>query len=129
MQSLMVDLFNKFILFPTFMIEIFDEVVNGIVKNSDLFKQHVSPDYEIKIKTFPSRMPDSHKTKIRNINVRNIGNLVCIKGLVLRVSEVVPIMTMGVFECHVCKEHISSVLVDGVITEPKYCDKCRNQNS
>jgi len=74
-------------------------------------------------------MPEQFRLRIRDIGVKNITNMVCIRGLVLRVSEIVPLMVSGKFECSICHDHFLSVLTDGVIKEERFCEKCRNLNT
>jgi DNA replicative helicase MCM subunit Mcm2 (Cdc46/Mcm family) len=44
-------------------------------------------------------MPNEQHFKIRNLSVQQISNLISIKGLVLRVSEIIPLMVVGKFVC------------------------------
>jgi len=71
------------------------------------------------IKTFPHNMPDDHHFKIRNLGIEQISNLISIKGLVLRVSEIIPLMLVGKFVCSYCQDITHCNLTEGLITEPK----------
>jgi len=64
-------------------------------------------------------MPNEQHFKIRNLSVQQISNLISIKGLVLRVSEIIPLMVVGKFVCSYCEDISHCNLTEGMITEPK----------
>jgi len=82
------------------MLNIFDQVCTEIMK-LEIFQSLVEDDKihleksNIAIKTLPLCMPEDKLFRIRNLKINNINTLICIRGLVLRVSELIPTMTIG----------------------------------
>lgn len=73
---------------------------------------------------------DSHRG-MRELNPGDIDKLICVKGLVLRATSVIPDMKDAFFKCAVCN-HTTVVEIDrGIITEPTKCPRpaCGQQNS
>jgi len=74
-------------------------------------------------------MPDEQHYKIRNLSVEQISNLISLKGLVLRVSEIIPLMVVGKFVCSYCEDISHCNLTEGLITEPKHCAFCKSNDT
>lgn len=61
------------------------------------------------------------------MNPSDVDELVTIKGMVTRVTAVVPDMKSAFFECSNCGQTEVVTVDRGRITEPKVCAKC-NKN-
>lgn len=61
---------------------------------------------------------------MRELNPLDIDKLITVRGLVLRLTSVIPDMKVAFFKCGVC-DHTASVEIDrGVIQEPERCPRC-----
>ncbi|GBG59606.1 hypothetical protein CBR_g49870 [Chara braunii] len=54
--------------------------------------------YEVRIKPLTSAKPRS----LREVKAADIGHLVCIKGIVTRVTDVKPLMSVATYTCDIC---------------------------
>ncbi|KAF8543840.1 MCM2/3/5 family-domain-containing protein [Trichophaea hybrida] len=68
---------------------------------------------------------------MRDLNPADIDKIVCIKGLVIRVSSIIPDMSKAFFRCHVCGHTVTVELDRGKIAEPTECPRpvCKTANS
>lgn len=73
----------------------------------------------------PYNMSPNLVRRMRDLGTKDIQTLIAIRGLVLRVSEIIPEMALAVFKCSTCEDIQTAELVNAKIIEPKYCDKCR----
>jgi replicative DNA helicase Mcm len=78
-------------------------------------------DYSI-IKTrfigYPEHVP------LRTIRSRHIGKLIHISGIMMRASEVKPLLVKAVFLCRICQAEIPQDQDEGKYTEPALCPVC-----
>ncbi|KAJ9142209.1 DNA helicase [Pleurostoma richardsiae] len=68
---------------------------------------------------------------LRDLNPSDMDKLICIKGLVIRTTPVIPDMTQAFFKCAVCNHSVTVLLDRGKIHEPTECPRprCRTKNS
>lgn len=68
---------------------------------------------------------------LRDLNPNDIDKVVCIKGLVIRTTPIIPDMKDAFFRCSVCHHTIKVDLDRGKITEPTRCPReaCGSSNS
>jgi DNA replication licensing factor MCM4 len=68
---------------------------------------------------------------MRDLNPADIDKIVCIKGLVIRVSPIIPDMSKAFFRCNVCAHTVTVELDRGKIAEPTECPRpvCNSANS
>ncbi|KAA8909460.1 MCM2/3/5 family-domain-containing protein [Sphaerosporella brunnea] len=68
---------------------------------------------------------------MRDLNPADIDKIVCIKGLVIRVSPIIPDMSKAFFRCHVCGHTVTVEIDRGKIAEPTECPRpvCKTPNS
>lgn len=61
----------------------------------------------------------------------DIDKVICIKGLVIRVSPIIPDMNKAFFRCHVCGHTVTVEIDRGKIAEPTVCPRpvCDSPNS
>jgi len=89
----------------------------------------VDPDYADTVENLHARfkrVPD--RVSVRNIRAEHIGNLISISALVTRVSDVKPLLIVGVFRCRQC-DNLMSVQQGSQFTPPTICtnEGCRNK--
>lgn len=70
-------------------------------------------------------------TNLRELNPSDMDKLVCIKGLVIRTTPVIPDMKDAFFKCAVCGHSVTVSLDRGRIREPTECPRprCGSSNS
>jgi DNA replication licensing factor MCM4 len=70
-------------------------------------------------------------TNLRDLNPSDMDKLVCVKGLVIRTTPVIPDMKDAFFKCNVCGHSVNVSLDRGRIREPTECPRslCGSKNS
>ncbi len=70
-------------------------------------------------------------TNLRDLNPSDMDKLICIKGLVIRTTPVIPDMRQAFFRCNVCSHSLLVGLDRGKIREPTECPRplCNSKNS
>ncbi|KAK6842078.1 DNA replication licensing factor mcm4 [Apiospora arundinis] len=70
-------------------------------------------------------------TNMRDLNPSDMDKLICIKGLVIRTTPVIPDMKEAFFRCSVCNHSVLVELDRGRIREPTACPRplCDSKNS
>ena len=73
----------------------------------------------------------SKVTNLRDLNPSDMDKLICIKGLVIRTTPVIPDMRQAFFRCNVCSHSLLVGLDRGKIREPTECPRplCASKNS
>lgn len=68
---------------------------------------------------------------LRDLNPSDMDKLICIKGLVIRTTPVIPDMRQAFFRCNVCSHSLLVGLDRGKIREPTECPRpmCAQKNS
>lgn len=64
---------------------------------------------------------------MRDLNPENIDQLISIKGMVTRCSQIIPDIRRAYFECNDCKKGFENSIDRGRITEPSKCDHCNSR--
>jgi len=85
------------------------------------------PDYveRLDISTIKLRIINySEHVPLRHIRSRHIGKLIQINGILMRASEVKPLLVEAVFRCRVCGQDIPQTQEEGRYTEPPLCPTC-----
>ncbi|MHA2188833.1 MAG: minichromosome maintenance protein MCM [Candidatus Thorarchaeota archaeon] len=78
---------------------------------------------KIRIVNYPEHVP------LRSLRSRHIGRLIHISGIMMRASEVKPLLVEAVFRCRICGEEIPQTQEDGRYTEPALCTVCGKKTS
>ncbi|GAB68836.1 DNA replication licensing factor MCM4 [Plasmodium cynomolgi strain B] len=76
----------------------------------------------------------------RKLGPNHIETLVCIKGVIIRCSNIIPEMTMAAFKCtskkrigvnnyEKCNEEVYEHVIQGEVQEPLTCTNCNNKNT
>jgi len=66
----------------------------------------------------------SEHVPLRAIRSKHIGKLLHVSGIMMRASEVKPLLVTAEFQCRVCDEKISQTQEEGRYTEPVICILC-----
>ncbi|BGP36045.1 MCM DNA helicase complex subunit [Rhodotorula toruloides] len=71
------------------------------------------------------------KVNMRDLNPQDIDKIVCIKGLVIRATPIIPDMKLAFFRCNACSHTVTVEIDRGKIAEPDRCprDVCNVQGS
>lgn len=109
------DLKRQLVQYPQEVIPLMDMVVNDYF--AELF-----PDVDVSanpIQVRPFNLDAS--VNMRELDPSDIDKLISIKGLIIRVSNIVPDMRVGFFTCTQCNTSVTSENVKGRIAEPAIC--------
>ncbi|KAM3471780.1 hypothetical protein MY5147_005648 [Beauveria neobassiana] len=70
-------------------------------------------------------------TNLRDLNPSDMDRLICVKGLVIRTTPVIPDMKDAFFRCNICNHSVNVGLDRGKIREPTECPRriCSSKNS
>ena len=105
---------------PTQFLDMLDGVLRSILRTED-------PEYmegleenliKIRIINYPTHV------SLRAIRSRHIGKLIHISGIMMRASEVKPLLVHATFKCRRCGEIIYQPQEDGRYMEPDQCPVC-----
>jgi DNA replication licensing factor MCM4 len=67
--------------------------------------------------------------RLRSLDPENIETLVCIKGMVIRTSSIIPDFKQGFFRCYSCNHILLVGVENGKIEEPTSCPSCQTLGS
>jgi replicative DNA helicase Mcm len=90
------------------------------------------PDY---VATLPPRSISARiinypeHVALRALRSRHIGRLIHISGIMMRASEVKPLLVEAVFRCRICLNEIPQIQEEGRYTEPPLCTVCGKKTS
>lgn len=85
------------------------------------------PDYVSSIDTTSLKARIGNYTEhvqLRAIRSKHIGKLVHVSGIMMRASEVKPLLVQAMFQCRICDEKIPQTQEEGRYTEPVRCPLC-----
>lgn len=120
------DLYYKLVWYPPEVISLFDKIVNETFRDN-FVSDHLKPGFDkVILTTFVNLKKVS---SIREIDYREINHLICLRGLVIRVSDIYPEMKMPCFRCTACGNKVSETIERGRIREPAQCGKCSNRHA
>lgn len=126
-------LYHQLLNYPQEVIPIMDQTVKDVMVG--LVADLPEIDYpleEIETSVYKVRPcgVEAHRG-MRELDPRDIDKLVSVKGLVIRLTPVIPDMKRAFFRCQAC-EHTVTIEIDrGVIHEPTKCPRpaCRQNNT
>lgn len=113
-------LHHDLIKYPREMIPIFDLVING------LFQREYPDELPAPIQVRTFNIPT---VNMRDLNPDDIDKLVCIKGMIIRNSQIIPDMKAGFFKCSICNNSAIVEVDRGRIQEPQTCTRCGTKKS
>ncbi|GAA6044059.1 hypothetical protein JCM8097_008700 [Rhodosporidiobolus ruineniae] len=136
-------LYRNFLLYPQELVPILDQQLKDSALEWACAEENLGPDgparaenemraREMHAAVFKVR-PYANETRVnmRELNPQDIDKIVCIKGLVIRATPIIPDMKLAFFRCNACS-HTMTVEIDrGKIAEPDRCprDVCNLQGS
>jgi replicative DNA helicase Mcm len=85
------------------------------------------PDYvsSLDITMLKTRITNySEHVALRAIRSKHIGKLIHVSGIMMRASEVKPLLVQAMFQCRICDEKIPQAQEEGRYTEPARCPLC-----
>ena len=85
------------------------------------------PEIPIQAKIFNLQSTESRK--MRDVGPADVGHLIAAKGIVIRVTDLIPEMIIAHFKCSVpnCGNMKVVRLKNGIIEEPISCESCHNK--
>lgn len=119
-------LYVQLINYPTEMIPIMDTVASQIYNElytMDNHEQQHSPPIQVRITDLVN------KSRIRDLSPNDIDKLICITGLTIRNSDIIPEMREAYFKCAVCEKIEHAELQRSKIVEPNDCKNCKSKFS
>lgn len=128
-------LYRKLILYPQEIIPLMDQTIKDVmvallVEGADHPEESIIQEVEQSMYKVRPYGLDTNRG-MRELNPSDIDNLVCVKGLALRSTSVIPDMKEAVFKCSVCN-HTETVQIErGIIAEPIVCPRtvCQSRYS
>uniref|UniRef100_A0A1B0CFB1 DNA replication licensing factor MCM4 n=1 Tax=Lutzomyia longipalpis TaxID=7200 RepID=A0A1B0CFB1_LUTLO len=114
-------LYRQLICYPQEVIPAFDMAINEM-----FFEKFPAAVLEHQIQVRPF---NADKTRnMRALNPEDIGQLITIHGMVIRVSNIIPEMREAFFKCLVCSFTTSVEIDRGRIAEPNLCSNCNTNH-
>jgi replicative DNA helicase Mcm len=105
---------------PQKFLEMSDNALISVLRVED-------PDYvnsldisfiKMRFVNYPDHVP------LRSLRSRHIGKLIHINGIMMRASEVKPLLVQAIFLCRICQTEILQPQEEGRYTEPPLCPVC-----
>lgn len=115
-------LYRQLIDYPQDMFQILDTVV---MNEYEAIYGHYDNHPTITVRVYG--LPNA--SAMRNLDPGDIERLVAIKGMIIRVSPVIPDLIQAFFRCYVCADTVEVVLNKGRIDEPNSCPSCQRLGS
>eukprot|EP01055_Gregarina_sp_Pseudo9_P003648 Gregarina_sp_Pseudo_9__3647@NODE_37_length_5345_cov_13_452130_g34_i0_p2_GENE_NODE_37_length_5345_cov_13_452130_g34_i0NODE_37_length_5345_cov_13_452130_g34_i0_p2_ORF_typecomplete_len843_score199_12MCM/PF00493_23/2_9e95MCM_OB/PF17207_3/8_9e33MCM_lid/PF17855_1/4e25Mg_chelatase/PF01078_21/4_1e09Mg_chelatase/PF01078_21/6_3e03AAA_5/PF07728_14/2_4e08AAA_3/PF07726_11/6e07Sigma54_activ_2/PF14532_6/1_6e05Sigma54_activat/PF00158_26/0_00073RuvB_N/PF05496_12/0_0011AAA_2/PF07724_14/1_2e03AAA_2/PF07724_14/0_00 len=123
--------------YPADVIVYADEEVRSIIE-TDILPNLSSPDLPftgIRVAFYDHPNPCS----LRDLDPTALERLVAIEGTCIRTSQLIPEMQVAVFKCTSvatrnfelvrCDNEVSSVVINGQVTEPVFCTRCQSRRT
>lgn len=86
-----------------------------IIEETDGNVEHLNNKVNVRI------IGAKRRTKMANIKANMVGKFIQVRGTVIRISNIQPVVLMMPFICLACGETIETFMVDGKHTVPKKC--------
>lgn len=121
-------LYKNLITYPAEIIGIMDMVLNHL-KEQQIAKGSNPRDswLDQKLQVKPYNLMETRN--MRDLNPSDIDTLVAIKGMVIRVSSIIPEMRRAFFKCIACDSSVEVEVDDGRLKEPTRCTHCNLQRT
>nr|CAG8590238.1 3807_t:CDS:10 [Entrophospora candida] len=108
-------LYHQLIRYPQDLIPIMDEVV------TETYNELCSEPTMMPIKVRAFNLEKS--INMRDLNPSDIDQMVSVKGLIIRTSPILPIMSTAYFRCSICDKSEEVTVIRGKIDEPSKCPR------
>lgn len=112
------ELYQQLVNYPSDIIPLFDLSAMELYRGMQL--GIADEDKKIQVRTQNLR----HVTSMREMGPDKIDMLIAIRGIVIRVSDIVPDMRVADFRCVQCGRHEKVTLERGKVEEPNSCPRC-----
>ena len=116
-------LYEQLVRYPQEIVPIMDLVVHQEYTN--LFGAEALQNARIQVRTFNLK---EVKT-MRDLNPKDIDQMVAVRGMITRTSGVIPDIKMGFFRCTACGNTVEVMIDRGKIQEPSSCTACQAKAS
>ena len=119
-------LYWQMVNYPSDVIPLFDLVVNTIFR--ELYSRttlDISEATIIQVKTVNLR----ESSRLRDLGPKDIDKLICIHGIVIRCSDIIPDMFEAFFQCVLCEQTDKRPVDRAKIEEPVDCSNCNSRYS
>ena len=120
------EMYFYLIKYPAETILLFDQIINQVYIENILDPSD-RENFEKTIRTRIINLKD--KSRVRDLNPKDINHLISLKGIVVRASEIYPEMKEAYFECSKCHFAEKRVIERGRVDEPGRCKKCELKNT
>jgi len=133
-------LYKQIVQYPQELIPIMDQVVN--IEYANIYGSHATEEgaggedqggeeeaaqlQRIQVRTFG--LPGAAR-KMRDLDPSDIDTMLCIRGMVLRTSSVIPELKQAYFRCCICFDAVDVLINMGRIDEPISCAACKAKGS
>jgi hypothetical protein len=105
--------------YPTEMVQMMDMVVNEVFSELHPDAAEASGADPIQVRPFNT----GRTVNMRELDPSDLDKLITIKGLIIRVSNIVPDMRVAFFVCSTCSHTVTVENVRGHISEPSRCPR------
>lgn len=119
-MHLNMGLYEKVTLWPQEVVPTLDLAASALVKELAT-REHLpltSDDIHVRLWNLPDKL------HMRQLSPVDIDRLVSVTGMVIRTSNLIPLMHQAVFFCRECGERHHEEIYDGHINEPERCARC-----
>lgn len=121
LHSFSPSLYKQIVTFP-------QELIPTMDVQTTIFYKSLFP--ATRVNRIQVRVYDLRETiLLRDLGPDNVNQLITIRGMVTRVSEVIPDLRAGVFRCDRCREETQVNIQRGFIEEPRGCPSCGTTGS
>lgn len=115
--------YHQLVRYPQEIIPILDHVVHE--QYVSLFQEEPSNNRKIQVRTYGL----TERLRLRALDPENIEQLLCIKGMVIRCSSIIPDLKQAFFRCVMCFHGLDVAIDRGRIEEPRSCPQCQAAGS
>jgi DNA replication licensing factor MCM4 len=116
----------QLIYYPAEMILSFDELLTEIYRN-EFLEQTERSVFDKKVICRCLNLVN--KSRMRDLNPKDINHLVSIQGIILKSTEIYPDMREAFFKCSKCGFNVHTPVDRGCIEEPHTCPRCSTRFS
>jgi DNA replication licensing factor MCM4 len=121
-------LYHQVKVYPQELLPIIDAVVNEAYR--EYRKKH--PAYDANMPNVQTRIYNLNENDIvrmRQLEPSHIDQLICLRGMVVRCSPVIPDLRQGFFRCFACSNVVDVELEQNKIEEPSSCARCQKKDA
>jgi len=114
-------LYRQMIEYPSEVLTLMDYVVNEELNRICTTMEIEPPIIRPTVRPFNLE----NVSAMRLLDTTHIDQMVAVRGMVIRVSNVIPEMKQAFHQCVLCEAHVLSPVERGMVTTPAACDKCQ----